>query len=313
MTPSIDLDMPRAHGGPAVRGVLRGQPEDFVVDEELGFALDGTGEHLFCQVRKTGANTAWVAEQLARAAGVRPFDVGYAGRKDRHAITTQWFSIWLPGGEDPALAMPAASGVEILGRERHSKKLRRGMHAGNRFRVTLRSMERLADPAPVADAIAARGVPNYFGEQRFGHGGGNLDAADALLSGSRRADRKKDLYLSAARSHLFNLGLAQRVETGTWDEPEAAGWLPGKQRKPACDYVVESGFEPWYEGLERFGVKAMRRRLAVLPADFKVSMEGDALVVSFGLPSGSYATAVLRELADYSVAAGVNVEDEALG
>ena len=127
-----DLDFPRFHGAPPATGVIRSLPEDFQVDEQLGFEPEGRGEHLFVLLRKRGENTQWIARQLAELAGIKPVDVNYAGLKDRHAVTTQWFSLWLPGQPDPDLSgLPDT--VSVLKTARHSRKLKRGGHRCNRF------------------------------------------------------------------------------------------------------------------------------------------------------------------------------------
>src|SRR5262245_9538661 len=127
--------LPFAHGGPPVTGVLRSEPADFRVDEELGFAPTGSGEHAFLWIEKTGANTEWVARRLAEAAGVAPVAVGYSGLKDRHAITRQNFSVHLPGRPDPDWSALVIAGVRVLASSRHDRKLKRGTHRGNRFRI----------------------------------------------------------------------------------------------------------------------------------------------------------------------------------
>lgn len=208
---------PRA-GERAGRGRIRQVPEDFLVEEWLEITPEGQGEHLWLRVRKRGENTAHVAKLLARAAGIAPNAVGYAGRKDRHAVTTQWFSLHLPGRPDPQdWALPDS--VQILESVRHRRKLQVGALRGNRFRLLVRELDcdrgllesRLAQ-------IADRGVPNYFGAQRFGREGGNLDKARAWLRGELRVQGRglRGLLLSAARSLLFNEMLARRVADGTW-------------------------------------------------------------------------------------------------
>lgn len=293
--------LPRACGEPLGVGVLKQSAEDFFVSELLGFPLDGQGEHVCLRIRKRGQNTAWVAQQLARFAGVRDFDVSYAGRKDRHAVTEQWFSVWLPGLAEPDWQALALDDVTILENQRHGKKLRRGCHSANRFRVILRDVkagEADGDIPERLSRIASLGFPNYFGEQRFGHGGGNLERADALLSGRARADRKKDLYLSAARSHLFNLELASRIADDTWLAEDAYGWLPGVHRKPPSSLFRAEGFDSWYEGLERLGVKAMRRDLCARAEGLEWSLSGGALTLDFSLETGVFATSLLREVVD---------------
>ena len=166
-------------GGPLANGVLRTAPEDFKVDEILGFEAAGEGPHALLHVRKRGANTEWVARELARAAGCKPFDVGFAGLKDRHAVTTQYFTI--PRGKRAAQEFVGLSGegYEVMAAAPHQRKLPRGALAGNRFEIVVRELR--ADPALLAArivAIATGGVPNYFGAQRFGRDAGNL--ADVL-------------------------------------------------------------------------------------------------------------------------------------
>ena len=210
----------RAHGAPPARGMLRSRPEDFVVDELALVEPSGEGEHVLLHIRKRDTNTDWLARQLARFAGVRPVDVGYAGLKDRRAVTSQWFSVRLAGRAEPDWAALDLPEVAVLSHARHGRKLQRGALRGNRFTLTVRELtgEREAIDARLR-AIAERGVPNYFGEQRFGRGGANLDAAAAMLVEGRRVrDRhRRGLYLSAARAWLFNQTLAARVTAGTWD------------------------------------------------------------------------------------------------
>ena len=210
---------PRASGEPLFQARIRRSPADFQVDEELGFEPDGTGEHEFLRIEKTGANTAWLARQLARHAGVRVADVGFAGLKDRHAVTTQWFSVPRRGD---AVAWTAfeCEGVRLLRCDRHTRKLRRGAHRGNRFRIALRgdiAEDARSNVETRLTDIARHGVPNYFGAQRFGRDGSNLGLAKRLFAGERLRRDKRSLAISAARSFLFNEILAVRVEAGSWN------------------------------------------------------------------------------------------------
>jgi len=208
-----------AYGAPPVRGQLRQVPEDFCVDEVLGFAPDGEGQHLLLQVEKRQTNTDWLARQLARHAAVKPRAVSYAGLKDRNAVTTQWFSLDLAGAPAPDWESLDLEGVRVLQAAPHRRKLRRGALRGNRFHLRVRGVtgdipaleQRLAQ-------VQATGVPNYFGEQRFGHGHGNLHRAVALFQGRlRERDRhRRGLCLSAARAFLFNLVLSRRVHEQSW-------------------------------------------------------------------------------------------------
>lgn len=213
---------PRAHGVPAVGGVIRGRPEDFFVEEVLGFEPEGEGEHVFLSIEKRALNTEQVARRLAILAGVPIRQVSYSGMKDRHAVTRQWFSVHLPGQRDIAWQqLECNAGSEqllILAQTRHRKKLRRGVHSGNRFVIRVSALEGDMDGLRNAvNTVAGVGIPNYFGEQRFGNGGNNLERARAWFAGQWRPPRhRRGLYLSAARSFLFNAVLARRVVAGNW-------------------------------------------------------------------------------------------------
>jgi tRNA pseudouridine13 synthase len=211
--------LPHAYGGPPLRGRLRQTPEDFVVEETLGYGPSGSGEHVWLKVRKRQHNTHDVARLLARHAGVAQVAVGYAGLKDRHAVTTQHFTVQLPGRDGPDWAELGIDGLELLEISRHERKIRRGGLRGNRFRLTVREVVGDRETADRRlERIAREGVPNYFGAQRFGRGGGNLRRVDALFAGSgRRPGREqRGLLLSAARAQLFNQVLAERVRTECW-------------------------------------------------------------------------------------------------
>lgn len=224
---------PRAHGAPVLSARIRAVPEDFTVEELDAFQPSGSGEHLLLTIEKRGMNTAYAARLIAQWAGVQEAAIGYAGLKDRHALTRQRFSVHLPKKIAPdtraldAGDADSSDSLRVLDAQWHARKLPRGALAGNRFLLTLRDVQ--GEPAAIAARlrdIAARGVPNYFGEQRFGHGGGNLDAALAMFAG-RRVDRaKRSILLSAARSELFNRVLAARVSAGYWDTPlEGEVWI----------------------------------------------------------------------------------------
>lgn len=207
------------HGEPTVSGRLKATPEDFIVREDLGFAPSGEGEHIFLHIRKRGQNTQWVARDLARLAGVAQRDVTWAGLKDRHAVTEQWFGVHLPGKEMPDFSPLENEDVQILAIARHNKKLKTGALKGNWFELTLSELEGNGDLPARLVAISEHGVPNYFGEQRFGHNGGNIEQASAMFGGKRIKDRnKRSMYLSAARSYLFNLVVSQRLAQGKGEQ-----------------------------------------------------------------------------------------------
>lgn len=213
------LSLPCAHGGPVGRARIRATPEDFLVREWLGFAADGEGDHLLLTVRKRGANTMWVAKQLARLGKLDPRDVGFAGLKDRDALTEQSFTLPVRSALGERWTGVTGEGFEVLTAVRHRRKLKRGALRGNDFEIVLRNFE--GDPAALEQrlqAIARRGAPNYFGPQRFGRDGANLRTAQAWFSGEAPAPERieRGFALSAARSAIFNAVLAERVRNGSW-------------------------------------------------------------------------------------------------
>lgn len=212
------IDLPRAHGSPPASAVLRHRPEDFQVEEELGYEPEGEGEHLWLWLEKRGMNTDQLARRLAAIAGVRRGDVSYAGLKDRHAVTRQWFSLHLPKAGLERAAQWQEPSWRVLRVVRARRKLRRGGARGNRFVIVLRDLrgDRQAVEVRLRE-IAARGVPNYFGEQRFGRD--NLARAEAMAGGKLQVgDRHlRGIYLSSLRSALFNAVLARRVRDHVWD------------------------------------------------------------------------------------------------
>ncbi len=208
----------RAHGASVLSARMRTAPEDFRVDEIDAFEASGDGEHLLLTIEKRGLTTAEAARRVAAWAGVAESAIGHAGLKDRHAVTRQRLSVWMPGREDPDASQLDGEALRIVDARRHSRKLPRGALAGNRFRLVLREVA--GDRAAIdgrLQVIAARGVPNYFGEQRFGRHGDNVAQALAMFAGRRVKREERSLLLSAVRSELFNRVLARRVRDGNWD------------------------------------------------------------------------------------------------
>jgi tRNA pseudouridine13 synthase len=334
----------RAHGAPVAVAALRAELADFLVEEDLGFTPAGSGAHLLLKVRKAGANTAWVARELARLAGCRPHDVGYAGLKDRRAIAVQWFSVPRPRG---AADLPPArgEGYEVLEAHPHNRKLPRGALAGNRFTVRLRAAageggalaERLA---PRLELIATRGVPNYFGPQRFGRDGANLRPMDA--GRGRLAPAERGFRLSAARSVVFNALLAARVADGSWERllagdlanldgrgstfaveladetlasrcarleihPTGPLWGSGEPESGAqvrqLELEVGAEFAAECALCAAAGMAQERRSLRLRVAELHCTAEPDGALLHFYLARGSFATAVLRELVETASAA----------
>ena len=205
----------------AENATLRSHPEDFQVDEQLPFEPSDTGEFALIRVEKTGANTDWVARQLASFAGVSPKAVSYAGLKDRQAITKQWFSVHLPGRGSPDWSALRGPEHRVLEAFRHHRKLRRGALSGNRFHIRLRDITgRIEDVVKRVEWVRENGVPNYFGPQRFGRQGSNLQRARRFYRGEIRKVQRFELGLlhSAARAWLFNQVLSRRVRQGTWNQ-----------------------------------------------------------------------------------------------
>lgn len=339
-SPFLLAHLPFVHGDPVCSAVLRAEPDDFQVDEMLGFAPGGEGEHVFLQIRKRNQNTAWVAEQLARAVGLKPDAVSYAGLKDRRAVTTQWFSLHLPGKTGPDLSAFWNEDIQLVTQTLNQRKLRRGAHQGNRFVITLREVE--GDHAAIEarlQHITKHGVPNYFGPQRFGHDNGNLLAGEALLQQKprRRLNYRESIALSAVRSALFNAVLGERIRQKNWNtalpgdvlmldgrgsffRPEAddtaigqrleamelhlTGPLPG-QGAPvvsadvaALEQAILSDCADLVQALVNFGVEAQRRALRLRAAEMRWEwLDESSLRLAFALPSGAFATSVLRELA----------------
>jgi tRNA pseudouridine13 synthase len=211
-------ELARAHGAPVLSARMRSVAEDFFVEELPSFEASGAGEHLLLTIEKRGMNTAFAAKTIAAWAGVDESAIGHAGLKDRHAVTRQRFSVWLPKKVAPDVAALNADDLRVIDHAWHARKLPRGALAGNRFVLVLRE---LAGAAAAIDArlqdIARSGVPNYFGEQRFGRGGGNVQQAVAMFAGRRVKREERGMLLSAARSELFNRVLDARVQAGNWN------------------------------------------------------------------------------------------------
>ena len=259
MTP----DWPRAWGSLPGSALIRSCPEDFVVSEQLGFEPSGDGEHVFLHLQKRKLNTMDLLQRVSALSGVAPRDIGISGLKDRNAVTRQWFSVGMAGRSEPdwqALASPGD--VQVLAVGRHLRKLRRGVHKANRFTLVLRELR--GDRAALEQRLQLlrdEGVPNYFGEQRFGRGGSTLEQARRWMPGGRRISRtKRSLYLSALRSYLFNTLLAARVVAGDWNRVASGDVciLQGTRSQFTCAQADEeirdrAGFGDIHPGLPLWG------------------------------------------------------------
>ncbi len=331
------LAPPHAHGAPRVQAHLRVVPEDFCVEEDLGFEPAGSGAHVLLQVRKVNANTQWIARELARLAGCHVAEVGYAGIKDRRAVAVQWFSVPRPrvAREWSSVQEPQFS---VLAAHPHNRKLPRGALAGNRFVIRLRApggtgAELRAALAAPLEAIEREGVPNYFGPQRFGREGANLERIGPDLG--RLKPPERGFVLSAARAVVFNAVLAARVTAASWhrllpgdlanldgrgsifavDRPDASlerrcrdleihptGPLWGAGASQAGGEVAQleectaAAYAAECRACTGAGMRQERRSLRLAVRALRVETEPQALVLHFRLTRGSFATAVLREL-----------------
>jgi tRNA pseudouridine13 synthase len=347
------LELPYVLGqSPDITAYFKSENEDFCVEEHLSVQPDDAGEHVWLKIVKNGENTQFVANELSRFAGVRPFDVGFSGLKDRNAVTTQWFSVWLPFKEkEPNWQAFNQANIHIIEMRRQSKKIRRGDHEKNHFKIRLRDVRQsgadvnadqsllqpIDEPLKQAtlekiDKLHKLGFPNYFGHQRFGYSGNNLQQGLLLAGksnkkgkGRRKTTRlsgNQSLYLSAMRSWLFNQIVAGHVhrqfdlttvKDGTLfglltraDEDERAGLDPLSEQGQAFK-LEESIFDQYSEMtnvLTEFGLKRDARALRITPEQlnctFQDGIESDQglrvdLVLEFDLPPGAYATTFLRE------------------
>jgi tRNA pseudouridine13 synthase len=205
------------HDLPAAGGEIGPEPEDFRVDEEQLYPWSGQGEHLVVRLKKRGMNTQHMVRLVARAAGVDARDIGVPGQKDRWALTTQWIS--LPKRSEPVERWELPAEVEVLEVSAHNNKLRTGHLSRNRFELRLVGVESAAAATAVADRLRTAGLANYFGPQRFGRDGGNLDEALRWLRADRRDrgrfDRfKARMWPSVLQSEHFNRFASLRLEAG---------------------------------------------------------------------------------------------------
>ncbi|RJS95322.1 tRNA pseudouridine(13) synthase TruD [Salinisphaera sp. Q1T1-3] len=338
----VDVDALARVGESGLYGRFRCEPADFQVEEVLSHPFDGAGEHLWLWVEKTGLTTPQAASRLASACDLPARQIGFAGLKDRHAVTRQWFSVtWPIKAATPV--WPDTPELRVLAVHRHGRKLKRGAHDANRFILRVRDVQGLDefDSEAAGARVVRDGVPNYFGAQRFGRFGDNVELARALFAGRRLPRGKRSMALSAARSFMFNEVLDARVRDGSWnramdgdvfmldgshsvfraadsDEDGASlsrrvverdlhptGPMPGRigsrSRLPSGDAaVIEDRVLATHpdlcDGLVAAGVDADRRALRLCVDDWSLAPAGDTLRVQFSLPSGAFATTVLREL-----------------
>lgn len=373
-TTSVNTDItdpPAAHGPAVFTAMLKVRPEDFRVDEILDIELAGAGEHLYLQIEKTAMNTDEVATLIQECYSVTSSDVGLCGLKDRHSVATQWISVRTAKSAEVFEELVASFNQEqkalwgdtdgyvkamrVLVSGRHARKLRRGAHGSNRFEITLRDVQvastsssdsdEIVDiPTAVAarvDLIATRGFPAYIGAQRFGRGGQNLQRAQRMFATPRKrtSRQQRSLWLSAARSAVFNCVCAARVRDGSWDQllegepavlngtrsffatnaeeslerrlsefdihPSAPWWGRGQSLATGASAAFENQqLEPYKSlcaGLEQAGLTQERRalRAPATPIDHQW-VAADVLKLQFSLAPGIFATSLLRELCTVS-------------
>lgn len=344
------VELAYAYGGPLGDGLIRQRFAEFRVDENLGFELTGEGEHVFLKVEKQGVNTENVACCLAKYARLPRRHVSYAGLKDRRALITQWFSVHLPGMAGPDWTGFVEDGIRIVDRKRHQRKLKKGSLQANQFKIRVREIdcprEKLFERL---ETIQQKGVPNYFGPQRFGRDGNNhLNAIRYFRGELKIRDRhKRGLYLSAARSYLFNELLAVRIARRNWnralagdamilgdahsffacEEPDdeihgrverleihPSGPLWGKGLSDAggaalmIENAVSERNKTVLDGLQRNGLAMARRSLRLKVDELAWHCpDQSSIVLDFSLAAGGYATCVLRELFNIRQSGGLQV------
>jgi tRNA pseudouridine13 synthase len=318
---------PYAYGEPESQVDFKTNAADFVVEEVLGFEPSGNGEHLFIQLQTDDQNTLYTQKCLAKHFSVSLRAVSYSGLKDRRGLTSQWFSLHMPGETiGPDCDALAQQGITVLRYARHHKKLRTGTHKTNRFHLILRNIQNNADIEHRLSLIDGQGVPNYFGAQRFGHHANNVAETLRWVEQGELPKEKalRGRVLSTLRAWLFNGSLAERVAADTWNQWQLndpivlngsqsyfveeqwntqleqrlfdgdihiGGWLPGADQS----LTASADMMPY---LKLAGLKAEVRPLRLKPSALKWQ-EGSSknLQISFELPKGAYATSVLRELA----------------
>lgn len=321
---------------PGIGGQLRAADDDFAVDEELPYAASGEGDHVFVRIEKRGLTTPMAVGAIAKALAINERDIGVAGMKDRHAVTKQWISLPPPVSVDQAkaLAIDHVAILEAI-KHNHklrtghvrSNRFRLRVRGATDVDGARAILEKLAQPP---------GAPNWYGEQRFGRDGDNAARGRELLSGKRGRDRKQDRFLiSSLQSELFNAWLVARLRDGLYaqvltgdvlhkvgggmftsedaavDSPRltagelvVTGPMFGERMRRAVgeaaaredQILTEAGLshDSWHA--VRQIAEGTRRDASIQVGDPSVERDDDGVVISFALPGGAYATAVMREI-----------------
>lgn len=358
------------HDGPLFSANIKGQLNDFKVTEKLSFEPNGEGEHDFLFVEKEGLNTAYVAEEIAKFAKLPLRNVSYAGRKDKFASTQQWFGVYFGKKEHLDWANFSLPGLRVLKQTKNQRKLRLGTIESNAFEIRLRNISDLQEQKlqQRLTEIQQKGVPNYFGNQRFGERikadgsvelGGNLQLAAKLIQGEAIRNRnKRSMAISALRSWLFNHFVSQRLAIQGFnlvdgdvlilrgsnsffvhdlaieqqkrqlenEEPNdaikstvrrlaerdilfsAPMWGLGRLDSTSAAFTIETQISEEYpdicENLEELGLNQQRRPAFIFPDALAYEIVEKDLILRFTLPSGCFATSVLREIANIDVGIG---------
>lgn len=325
------------HAEPTALGRIKTYNSDFIVIENLGYGPEGSGEHLWLDIEKDGLTTAYAAKLIARWSGVTQREIGYAGKKDRYGVTRQSFTVHLPGKDAPNIDTLVTPQLRVLNTSRHNKKIKTGALKGNTFELIVRDLHIDDDLEKRLTAIKNNGVPNYFGQQRFGRDGENIKRAQSLFAGKKVKNKDaRGMLLSSARSLIFNEVVSARIAAGLHTSPvdgdvfmlggskasfkpeynddvivkrfndgdiELSAPMWGKGTNKSTDQALEleqlvvDKHAQFCSGLEQYGLKQERRALLVKPQDMNWQAIDDGLKLNFSLPSGSYATSVLREIA----------------
>ena len=331
-----------SEGQKGIGGKIKINPKDFIVDEIPAYHPSGSGEHLFIHLTKTGITTKQVQKVIANIFNTKVKDVEFAGIKDKHAVTSQYYSVWLLDKQDPELVhkLEEELPVKINSYNFHQRKIKKGHLSGNQFNIKIRDIDMDIEDAlkktkQITEIIHQKGLPNLYGNQRFGIEGDNAQQGLEILKSERKVPNKwlRQFLLSSFQSHLFNYYIVKRIEAGLLDkfmqgdiakkhdtggmfvvedketEQERfknkeicfTGPMFGKKMTPAKEEALEFENSVMEENgvtaeeFKQLKVNGTRRTGIILP-EIETYKEIDGIRVKFNLPKGAFATIVLREI-----------------